>query len=64
MDGMGDTVHVLHEGFTLCGYGKGMFPGEWPGGHKWTYLHDLKNVTCEGCLEAAKKGDEKKCRTD
>lgn len=50
-------VHVLHGGFTLCGFGRGEFPGEWDAGHRWTYLNDLENVTCEKCLEAAKKGD-------
>lgn len=42
-------VHVLHEGATLCGFGYGQFPGEWPGGHRWTYAFDHGNVTCEKC---------------
>ena len=49
-------VHVLHEGVTACGFGHGMFPGEWPAGHRWTWLHDVENVTCPKCLEALKKG--------
>lgn len=49
------VVHILYVGSTLCGMGEGMFPGEWPVGHVWTYLHDLENVTCETCLAEAKK---------
>jgi len=47
-------VHLLHEGRTLCGFGLGKFPGEWPDGHKWTWLHDAENVTCSKCLEVFK----------
>jgi len=43
------TVHVLHEGFAICGTMEG-FPGEWPAGHEWTYAWDHTRVTCEGCL--------------
>lgn len=49
------VVHVLDSGSALCGLGKGQFPGEWPVGHVWTYLHDLAHVTCERCLAEAKK---------
>jgi len=54
-------VHILHQGFTLCGFGRGQFPGEWPAGHKWTYLNDLEGVTCKACLAAANTG-ENKCK--
>jgi len=47
------TVHILRYGSTLCGFGWGQFPGEWPPGHKWAFPIELKDVTCEGCLEAA-----------
>lgn len=44
-------VHVLHEGFAICGTMEG-FPGEWPPGHVWTYDWDRERVTCQKCLKA------------
>ena len=49
------SVHLLHEGRTLCGFGSGMFPGEWPGEHRWTWLYDAENATCSKCLEVLGK---------
>lgn len=48
-------VHLLHEGSTLCGFGAGMFPGQWPVEHRWTWLQDAKNATCSKCMEVFKK---------
>jgi len=45
-------VHILHFGRTLCGFGYGMFPGEWPTGHRWTYL-GTDDATCVDCLREA-----------
>jgi len=47
------VVHILDSGFALCGMGEGLFPGEWPTGHLWTYEWDRDNVTCEACLREA-----------
>lgn len=47
-------VHVLWCGFAICGTMEG-FPGEWPGGHRWTYVWDRENVTCPKCLEVLDK---------
>lgn len=52
-------VHLLHEGFTLCGFGRGQFPGEWNGGHRWTYINDAENATCEACLKALREREKK-----
>lgn len=49
------VVHILDSGAALCGLGAGLFPGAWPPGHRWTYRHDLHNVTCEKCRAEAKK---------
>lgn len=48
------TVHILLEGFAICGTMEG-FPGEWPDGHRWTYDWDRANVTCPKCLEVLDK---------
>lgn len=45
---MDKVVHVLWEGFAICGLMEG-FPGEWPPEHRWTYAWDEDNVTCPGC---------------
>jgi hypothetical protein len=52
-------VHLLHYGVTLCGFGKGKLPGDWPPGHKWLGLNaDRTKVTqkggqmCEECVGA------------
>lgn len=43
------TVHVLYHGVTLCGYGEGKLPRQWPSNHVWTYMIDQHNITCEEC---------------
>jgi hypothetical protein len=54
MRGMDIIVHVLHEGVALCGFGRGMFPGQWPDGHKWTHINDCPDfITCKKCREVA-----------
>lgn len=56
-DTSGTTVHILFYGKTLCGFGEGQFPGQWPSDHRWTYAHDLEHVTCEQCRAKASKTD-------
>lgn len=41
------TVHHLVEGGAVCGFWRGVFPGDWPRGHLWT--NDPADVTCVGC---------------
>ena len=48
-------IHILHQGRTLCGFGYGMFPGEWVAGHRWTHLNDRGNADCPECLRVAEE---------
>jgi hypothetical protein len=48
-------THILHAGRTLCGFGFGEFPGEWPAGHAWTHLIDQANATCPECVRVAEE---------
>ena len=57
------TVHILHDGFTLCGFGRNQFPGAWPGNHRWTYLWDRENVSCRKCLELRDEIPKKKAHS-
>jgi len=50
---MADVVHILHEGWSLCG--KPGVPGDWGPGHKWvardTDAHgERTQASCPGCL--------------
>ncbi len=47
-DVTGPVVHVLHEGRALCGM-PGLFPKDWPDGHKWVRLDEAKDATCVAC---------------
>jgi hypothetical protein len=49
------TVHVLSNGEALCGFYQGEAPREWPEGHVWTGVEDLKNVTCPTCRQKAEE---------
>jgi hypothetical protein len=31
----GTVFHILRGGVTLCGFGRGAVPRDWPEGHKW-----------------------------
>ncbi len=44
----GPCVHVLHEGRALCGM-PGL-PRDWPAGHKWTRIDEIKDATCNVCI--------------
>jgi hypothetical protein len=43
------VVHYLSGGLTLCGFGAGSVPGEWPPGHAWTRI-DGPGATCVSCV--------------
>lgn len=43
-------VHILHEGQTLCGFGYGLVPKDWPDGHRWASVDEPEFVTCKDCL--------------
>jgi hypothetical protein len=55
------TVHLLHEGRTLCGSPSGI-PKDWPDGHRWMSIAEHKmmldkagasRVDCDSCLFVA-----------
>lgn len=48
---MNFTIHILCNGFALCGFSVSM-PANWPEGHRWvSYLspEDLDKVNCSEC---------------
>jgi hypothetical protein len=51
-------VHILHNGFPLCGFSKAV-PAEWPDNHKWIGLNVLAmsvppdHIMCAGCSQVA-----------
>ncbi len=44
------TIHQLAAGLTLCGFGNGTVPGDWPYGHRWA--GDVCDVNCQACRDA------------
>jgi hypothetical protein len=48
------VVHVLHEGFALCGFSKEV-PARWPYGHKFVTLdgHKVDPANCPPCTTEA-----------
>lgn len=51
------TVHALHQGAVLCGVSRDV-PGNWPEGHLWAPLRNIRSVTCLACIAAAATGPE------
>jgi hypothetical protein len=54
------VIHLLHEGFPLCGFSE-LLPRDWPDGHRWVGLDALGPgvreegyaPTCEACKRVA-----------
>jgi hypothetical protein len=42
------VIHVLSQGFALCGFSRRV-PAHWPPGHKWVALSEWRQVTCPEC---------------
>lgn len=53
------TVHILYHGVTLCGFGSGEFPSQWPPGHKWDYMINKHNASCQKCKRLAEENEAK-----
>ena len=53
-DGDGPRVHILFEGFALCGFSREV-PAKWPEGHRWVGYLELvrhpESATCVACRE-------------
>ena len=49
---MANVVHVLQHGLPLCGFSKDV-PASWPGGHVWTSVDNVSDVTCLPCKKEA-----------
>ena len=47
------TVHILHEGRSLCGL-PGV-PKDWPDGHTWVGRAERGKATCDACLGGTKR---------
>lgn len=49
-----ETIHVLHQALTLCGYGHNTLPGHWPEGQLWISKGDMQSLrdprVCKECL--------------
>ena len=53
--GVPEGIHVLHQGFPLCGFSTKL-PREWPKGHSWVRANDPRlKPDCSGCIEEEKK---------
>ena len=52
-------VHILYHGQTLCGFGVGKFPGQWPPGHIWEYMINKHKASCKKCIELSAKYEAK-----
>lgn len=62
------TVHLLHGGVTLCNFYDGALPRDWPDGHRWVGLSEVRTeygvrkenpVNCPECLEQLRIADKK-----
>ncbi len=53
------TVHALLYGQPLCGFSDTV-PANWPEGHVWTYVADIKNITCASCKARAQDTETKR----
>ena len=47
------TVHALQLGKAMCGFSDLLYT-EWPSGHGWTIVGDLRRITCQACREKAR----------
>lgn len=43
------TVHLLHDGRSVCGFSKRL-PRDWPDGHVWAAVPAASQVNCTRCL--------------
>jgi len=48
------TIHVLYQGQPLCGFSPTV-PRDWPKGHLWVGMEDIKDANCSVCKTRAKK---------